>query len=289
MPIQINEVTHIYQKGTVFEQVALQDVSMSINDGDIIGIMGSSGSGKSTLLQIITGLISPDYGEVVIDGTKLSNISKKNLKQLRKRIGLVFQYPEQQIFELSVFDEVAFAPRNFGLNDTDVKERVKAALTSVGMSFEQFKDRNTNTLSSGEKRRVAIAGILALQPRYLLLDEPTAGLDYHGRNALTRNLYQLNQEQQTSIVIVSHNPSYLFSLCNRFIILFKGKILLQGDITDLLDKYNVLKKEGLSLPATHELLWNLNQRGWKLPLTIRTPEELADEIIKNKQKRNENG
>ncbi len=219
MSIKVENISYVYQKGTPFEKTALKDISFTINDTEILGIIGAEGSGKSTLLQMLNGLFKPSRGRIIVDDRDISTLSKKELPGLRQKVGLVFQYPEQQIFELTVYDEVAFGPKNMGLNSREVDRRVKEALLKVDLSYDLFKERLTSTLSSGEKRRVAIAGILALKPRYLLLDEPTIGLDFEGRTALLNNLQLLNREYKTTIVIVSHSLSYLLKICDRIILL----------------------------------------------------------------------
>ncbi|MBC7075410.1 MAG: energy-coupling factor transporter ATPase [Syntrophomonadaceae bacterium] len=273
MPISVENISFVYQKGTPFERKALKGVSFTIDDGEVLGIIGPTGSGKSTLLQMLNGLLQPSAGRIVVDDREISCLKKRELSRLRQEVGLIFQYPEEQIFESRVYDEVAFAARNMGLASQEIEERVKDAFQNAGLSYDAFKNRRTDSLSSGEKRRVAIASILVLKPRYLLLDEPTAGLDFEGRRALLDCLLSLNQAGRTTVVIVSHDLTYLVRVCKRFILLKDGNILLDGDISVLLEHYGDFKEQGMELPAAYELIYKLNLRKWGLEPYIKKPEE----------------
>ncbi|NLX01476.1 MAG: ATP-binding cassette domain-containing protein, partial [Syntrophomonadaceae bacterium] len=192
MPFIIEKVAFTYQKGMVFAQEAIKGLNLTINDGEILGIMGATGSGKSTFLQLLIALLQPQQGTILYNGRNLAHLKRKELIALRQEIGMVFQYPEQQIFADKVYDEIAFGPRNMKLNSEEVNQRVKEAMSQTGLDFARYHKRLTTNLSSGEKRRVALASILALKPRCLLLDEPTAGLDMEGRKALLGYLKDLN-------------------------------------------------------------------------------------------------
>jgi energy-coupling factor transport system ATP-binding protein len=280
MSIKIDNVSYIYQKGTPFARQALKDLTFDIHDNEILGIIGLQGSGKSTLLQILNGLIKPTKGRVWVDNQNIKSLTKKELKGLRQKVGLAFQHPEQQIFELRVYDEIAFGPRNLGIDSWETEKRIREALDGVGLSFELFKDRPTNTLSSGEKRRVAIAGILALKPGYLLLDEPTSGLDFEGSEVLIDKLKVLNQKHMTTIVIVSHNLYYLTRICDRIMLLKDGGLILLEDTSLLTKYYKLLKEHFIEVPVFQGLIYQLNNRGWGLNTAVRTPQQAGLEIAK---------
>lgn len=280
MPVTLENLTYVYQKNTPFQQTALQNVNFTINGGEILGVMGAAGSGKSTLLQCLNGLLKPTAGRVILDGNDINKLSTRELSQVRRDIALVFQYPEQQIFETKVYDEVAFGPRNQGLKPAETENRVREALMHTGLTYDEFKNKNTSSLSSGEKRRVAIAGILALKARYLLLDEPTAGLDFEGRVKLLKYLSDLNRKYQTTIVIVSHDINLLVSNCDRILILDAGQIYLKGCPGELLTHYDMLKARGIELPVFQRLVYELNKRGWGLNPGVRNSAETGREIAK---------
>ncbi|MDD2585957.1 MAG: ATP-binding cassette domain-containing protein [Syntrophomonadaceae bacterium] len=280
MPITVEKLNYIYQPNTPFEQTALRQISFTINDGEIIGIMGASGSGKSTLLQCLNGLLRPAGGKIILDGIDITKLSARELNQIRRRIALAFQYPEQQIFETRVYDEVAFGPRNLGLDTGEVEKRVQKALIDTGLNYDYFKNKETASLSSGEKRRVSLAGVLALKAPYLLLDEPTAGLDFEGKEALINHLTDINCQYQTTIVLVSHDINQLVSTCSRIIILHEGQLYLEGYPGDLLRNYAALKACGIEVPTFQELIYRLNCRGWDLNDSISSLPEASREIGK---------
>ena len=222
MSIKIEELTHIYNEGTPFEKVALDHVSLTIDKGEFVGIIGHTGSGKSTLIQMFNGLLTPTKGKVFIDGEDIhnENVSKSKIRQ---KVGLVFQYPEYQLFEMTVFDDVAFGPKNLGLSKEEVKERVKEALFSVGLD-EEFYEKSPFELSGGQKRRVAIAGVLAMNPEILVLDEPTAGLDPKGRNKLLDQLKNMHEDRGMTVILISHSMEDVARYAKKLIVLRKGKI-----------------------------------------------------------------
>lgn len=279
MPIEIKNLAYIYQKGTPFEKNALIDFSLTAGDGETIGVMGATGSGKSTLLQLLNGLLEPAAGTVSIDGRLLTGLKKAELARLRQQVALVFQYPEQQIFEEYVYDEVAFGPINAGLAVGEVEERVVRALGRVGLEPEIYRNRATARLSGGEKRRLAIAGVLALEPRCLLLDEPGAGLDPAMRNRLWQNLIELNRLEKTTIIVVSHHLADLLALCERIIVLDQGRLVIDQQADRLLDSYEQLKQLGIDLTASQEAVRQLNRKGWGIAGSPRSPEEAARLIV----------
>lgn len=276
MPITLDRVSYIYHPGTPFARTALNDLSLHIPGGEITGITGEVGSGKSTMLQILTGLIKPAGGRVLVDDIDLAALNKRALARLRRRVGLVFQQPERQIFAYRVFDEVAFGPRNANLNAAEVNDRVVWALQAVGLPME-YRDRPTAALSAGEQRRVAIAGILALQPDYLLLDEPTAGLDREGAAQVMDTLRMMASQPGKTIVMVSHHLRRLLEMCDRIIWLKDGRVWLDLRREEIIGNYDILQ-DAVKLPDTLKVLHDLNQRGWNLDPNSLTPETLGEAI-----------
>ena len=204
MPIKVENLVHIYMKDTVFQHIALDNVSFTIEDGDFIGLIGHTGSGKSTLIQHLNGLLKPTSGKIYIDDIDI-NSKETSLKVIRQKVGLVFQYPEHQLFEETVYKDVAFGPINLKLSEDEVLERVKASLGLVGLKYDEVKDKSPFDLSGGQKRRVAIAGVLAMKPKVLILDEPTAGLDPRGRDEILNQIKLLHKKEKITIILVSHS------------------------------------------------------------------------------------
>lgn len=262
MPFILENVTFTYQKGMVFAQEAIRGLNLTINDGEILGVMGAAGSGKSTFLQLLMALLKPQQGKVFYNRRNLAQLKRKELTVLRQEVGMVFQYPEQQIFADHVYDEIAFGPRNMKLDSGEVNLRVKEAMGRTGLDFIRYRERKTTELSSGEKRRVALAGILALKPRHLLLDEPTAGLDMEGRKAILRYLKDLNQRDNVTIIMVTHHLSHLVAICQRLVVLDEGRLVMDIPIGKLLECYDSLRQLGIELPAHLEVAYRLRQRGF---------------------------
>ncbi|MDD3269367.1 MAG: ATP-binding cassette domain-containing protein [Syntrophomonadaceae bacterium] len=279
MPIKIENLVYIYQKGTPFEKSALKGFSLTVNDGETIGIMGATGSGKSTLLQLLNGLLQPAAGTITIDGLLLGGMKKASLAKLRQQVAMVFQYPEQQIFEEHVYDEVAFGPINMGLDAQAVEERVIKALIQVGLDPAVYRKRSTANLSGGEKRRLAIAGMLASEPRYLLLDEPSAGLDPEMRVLLFENMSELNRLEKMTIIMVSHHLSDLLALCSRIIVLDNGQLVLDVASSKMLDSSEQLAQLGVDLTPAQQVVQQLKQRGWGITRSPRNPEEAGRLIV----------
>ncbi len=262
MPFILENVTFTYQKGMVFAREAIKGLNLTINDGEILGVMGATGSGKSTFLQLLIALLKPEQGKVFYNGRNLAQLKRKELVTLRQEVGMVFQYPEQQMFADQVYDEIAFGPRNMKFSNEEIKQRVRAAMQQTGLEFAQYYKRRTTDLSSGEKRRVAIASILALNPRYLLLDEPTAGLDIEGRKAILGYLKDINRRDNVTIVMVTHHLSHLLAICQRLVVLDKGRVVMDTPIGKLLECYEGLSELGIELPAHLEVAYRLQQRGF---------------------------
>ncbi|MCX6090877.1 MAG: energy-coupling factor transporter ATPase [Candidatus Atribacteria bacterium] len=277
MFIVLDHVSFSYLAHTPFEISALVDVNCAIDRGESVGIIGRTGCGKSTLTQHFNALLFPDAGKVLIDG---SEIRKKSapLKEVRQKIGLVFQYPEHQIFEETVFGEVSFGPRNMGMGEGELERTVRWALDMVGLDFETLKEKNPFELSGGQMRRVAIASILSMRPQALVLDEPTAGLDPEGKKMIFGKLKTLRDEWGTTLVIVSHSMEDLAQIAQRIIIMDQGKIVLEGPIREIFSQVEKLEWYGVRPPATARIAAEFRKRGYDLDCTVLTPQELAKEI-----------
>lgn len=225
MLVELKDITHVYNQYN--PTVALKDINLSISEQEFIGLIGHTGSGKSTLVQLLNGLIEPTSGTVLYNNEDIFS-DKKRLKFIRQKVGLVFQYPEHQLFEESIYEDVAFGPKNLGLKKEEIKNRVKESLELVGLDYEKFKDRSPFNLSGGQQRRVAIAGVLALKPEILILDEPSAGLDPNGRNNLLELLKYLHQDINITIILISHRMEEIAKLATRVIVMDEGRIVLDG-------------------------------------------------------------
>lgn len=279
MSIEIKQLSFVYDKGLVFEKKALDNVSFFADQGEIVGIIGQTGSGKSTLIQHCNGLIQPtEPGKVFVDGLDLFT-QKKAISAIRKKVGLVFQYPEAQLFEETVEKDVAFGLKNDSLSPDQVKEKVTIALATVGLSYDQYKEKSPILLSGGEKRRVALAGIIAMNPQYLILDEPTAGLDPYAKTSLLDEIRKINRRKQVTIIMVSHDMDEIANLANRIYVMDEGKIVLNGTPSEVFSQYSALERLGLSLPETSRLLHYLSL-SWKgLNTGITDPIEGAQIIL----------
>lgn len=291
MSIEIRNLTHTYSEGTAMRTVALEDVCMTIEDGEFLGIIGHTGSGKSTLVQHLNGLLKPTSGHVFIDGEDL-NGEHVNRRALRQRIGLVFQYPEYQLFEETVAKDIAFGPKNQGLSKEDIDERVRYAMDCVHLDYQKYSERSPFELSGGQMRRVAIAGVIAMRPSVLILDEPTAGLDPRGRDRILSMLEQLHAEQHTTIVMVSHSMDDMARLATRLIVMAEGKILATGTPREIFSQEKMMMSAGLGVPQVASLCSALRAKGFDLPPDLYRPEELKEHILqlwKNKNKMNLSG
>lgn len=275
MSIKIEDLTHIYNEGTPFEKVALDHVSLTIEKGDFVGIIGHTGSGKSTLIQMFNGLLTPTKGKVFIDGEDIHS-EKVSKSKIRQNVGLVFQYPEYQLFEMTVFDDVAFGPKNLGLSQDEIKDRVQKALTAVGLN-ETFYEKSPFELSGGQKRRVAIAGVLAMNPEILVLDEPTAGLDPKGRNELLEQLKRMHESGLT-VILISHSMEDIARYAKNLIVLRKGKIAFSGSPREVFTHGEELEKIGLALPQIRYIMQELKKRGMDIDTDVLTVEEAASKI-----------
>ncbi len=227
MSIKIEHLTHIYMKGSPFEKKALNDISITIEEGQFVALIGHTGSGKSTLIQHVNGLLKPDSGKIIVDGVDITD-KNTNLSFIRKKVGLVFQYPEYQLFEETIEKDIAFGPRNLGLSDDDINKRVKRAMNMVGLEYDKYKDKSPFEISGGQKRRVAIAGVVAMEPKVLILDEPTAGLDPKGRDEILGKIKDLHKEYNMTIILVSHSMEDVAKLADRILVMDSGKCILDG-------------------------------------------------------------
>jgi energy-coupling factor transport system ATP-binding protein len=274
--IEVQRLQHTYLQGTPLEVQSLRGVDLRVYAGESVGIVGPTGSGKSTLLQHLNGLLRPQGGEVRVDGVALSD-PRVDVRAIRQRVGLFFQNPEDQLFERYAGDDVAFGPRNLHLPKDEVRERVRQAMEAVGLPFE-YKDRLTSELSQGEKRRLDLAGVLALQPQVLVLDEPTAGLDPQGRRELLRTLTQWRAGDGKAIVFASHNMEDIATLCTRVYVLVNGTIIRHGTPREVFAQPEMLIQHGLAVPTVTEVMLLLRQRGYPVSSDVLTDEEAAQEL-----------
>ena len=277
MSIQVKNLKHIYEKGMPTESVALEGVSFEVEDGELLGIIGHTGSGKSTLLQHLNGLLKPDEGTIVIGGVDIT-APGVSMVEIRKRIGLVFQYPEYQLFEETVAKDVAFGPRNLGLADSEIEERFREALELVGLDYEDMKDRSPFELSGGQKRRVAIAGVIAMRPEVLILDEPTAGLDPKAHKDVLKMIEDVHGKTGNITVLVSHNMADIANLSDKVLVIDSGRVVTMGTPEEVFSKRDELSSVGLDLPPITCLTEALRERGFKIRETILSVEDAADEI-----------
>lgn len=277
MPIEIKHLDHIYMPGSPFETKALDDVTLTIGDGEFVGLIGHTGSGKSTLVQHLNGLMKPDHGSVIVDGMDVSD-KNTDLREIRRRVGLVFQYPEHQLFEETVRKDVSFGPRNLGCSEQEIEERVVKACHQVGLSDEKL-DMSPFDLSGGNKRRVAIAGVLAMRPRVLVLDEPTAGLDPRGRNELLELIRRLHDDEGNTIVMVSHSMDDISALAQRIIVMNEGRVAMDGTPREVFAHPQELVDMHLGVPAAAQLAMELRKRGYNLPDNVYTLDEMRSLIL----------
>lgn len=278
MSILLNEVEYVYGKGTVFEKVALYDVSLKIEDGEFIGLIGHTGSGKSTLIQHMNGLLVPTDGGVYYNGEDI-NDKGYSKKKLRGKVSIVFQYPEQQLFEKTVLDDVKFGPGNLGLEPLEVDMRAFRALKQVGIT-DDLLDVSPLELSGGQKRRVAIAGVLAMEPEVLILDEPTAGLDPAGRDSLLDLIKRLHKERGITVIVVSHSMEDMGKYAERLVVMNGGTIFLDGTPEQIFSHYRELEKIGLSAPQVTYVMEGLAKRGVRLPHNAINVGQAVDAIMK---------
>ena len=280
MPIEVKHLTHIYAPGTPFESRAVDDVSFTVNDGDFVGLIGHTGSGKSTLIQHLNALLKPAGGQVLVDGEDIHQPGRS--LSARLKVGLVFQYPEYQLFEETVRKDVGFGPRNLGLSDAEVDARVSEALRRVGLSEGDW-EKSPFELSGGQKRRAAIAGVLAMRPKFLVLDEPAAGLDPAGRSSMRALVNSLHADG-TTVIMVSHSMDDVATLCNRILVMNGGRLEMDAAPAEVFRQGERLRAMHLDLPGAARLRDKLNADGFDLPADVFTVERIAEELLKRLKK-----
>ena len=275
--IRVENLTHVYSQGTPFEKVAVDNISVEIERGEILGIIGHTGSGKSTFIQHLNALLKPTSGRVFFDGKDI-HASKETARDVRFQVGLVFQYPEYQLFEETVFKDIAFGPRNMGLSEAEIAERVHEAAGFAGVP-ESLLEASPLELSGGQKRRVAIAGVIAMLPQVLILDEPTAGLDPVGRESILQKILDYRRETEGTILLISHSMDDVARLATRLLVFDKGRIAMDGTPAEIFDRAGELKAMGLTVPAATEIALALRKRGVDIPESIYTINYLRKQLV----------
>ena len=277
MAIKLQDVMHIYSPGTPFEKEALSGVSLHIPKGQFLGLIGHTGSGKSTLIQHLNGLMKPSSGTVYINGQDIHS-KAVNLRDIRQKVGLVFQYPEYQLFEMTIYKDVAFGPKNMGLTDDEISKRVNTALEMVNIGEDMF-EKSPFELSGGQKRRVAIAGVLAMKPDILILDEPTAGLDPKGRKEILDQISKMHQALGITVILVSHSMEDVARYVDRILVMDKGQVALDGVPREIFNHIEELETMGLATPEIKYIMQALARKGMAIKDDILTVEEAADLIV----------
>ena len=275
--IKVENLTHVYSQGTPFEKVAIDHISTEIHRGEVLGIIGHTGSGKSTFIQHLNGLLKPTEGKVFFDGKDI-HATKEATRDVRFRVGLVFQYPEYQLFEETVFKDIAFGPRNMGLSEREIDERVREAAYFADIP-ESVLETSPLEHSGGQKRRIAIAGVIAMLPQVLILDEPTAGLDPAGRERILRKLMEYRRETEGTVVLISHSMDDVARLATRLLVFDKGRIAMDGTPAEVFARAEELKAMGLTVPAATEIALALRQRGVDIPESIYTINYLRKQLV----------
>ncbi len=279
MSIKIENLKYIYMPKSPFEKVALDNVNLEINNGEFIALIGHTGSGKSTLIQHMNGLLKPSSGRIIIDDVDITGREVK-LSDIRKKVGLVFQYPEYQLFEESIEKDIEFGPRNLGLEQEEITKRVKKSMEMVGLDYEIYKDKSPFDLSGGQKRRVAIAGVVAMEPKILILDEPTAGLDPKGRDDILAQIKTLHIKYKMTIVLVSHSMEDVGKVAERIIVMSKGGVVLEGIPAKVFKEIDKLESIGLGVPQVTYLMRALKQKGFDVSEDIFTVEQGRLELLR---------
>lgn len=272
MQIKLENVSYIYNKGNKFEKRALDRISLEINQGEFIGLIGHTGSGKSTLVQHLNGLMLPTEGKVLVDGADTSD-KKVSKTEIRKKVGLVFQYPEYQLFEDTIYNDIAFGPKNIGCSEEEVEERVRWACKMTGLDFEESKEFSPFELSGGQKRRVAIAGVIAMKPQFLVLDEPTAGLDPVGREEILAEIHRLYKEENITVILISHSMEDVARLADRLVVIDNGKVIMDDETRKVFQQAQELKRIGLNIPQVTDFMNSFRGKGNNIRTDIYTVEE----------------
>lgn len=279
MSIVLDSITYTYGQGTPFEKTALHDVSLTIEEGEFVGIIGHTGSGKSTFVQHLNGLLHPTSGQVTVNGVDLVGKTEE-AKRMRHQVGMVFQYPEHQLFEETIAQDIAFGPRNLGLSESEIDERVREAMAFVGLEYDTYADRSPFHLSGGQMRRVAIAGVVALRPSYLVLDEPSAGLDPFGREEIFSQIMRLHQEQGVTVILVSHNMEDVSRMASRVLVFDQGTVVLDGKSLDIFNHHREeLQAAGVDIPPVSLMLASLRERGLAVSEDCLSVDDAVDAIL----------
>ncbi len=279
MSIHVKNINHVYNEGLPDETAALVDVSFDINDGEFVGIIGHTGSGKSTLLQHLNGLLKPKSGQIIVGDTDITAPGASMLA-IRRKVGLVFQYPEYQLFEETVALDVAFGPKNLGLDKDEIDERVREAIELVGLDYEDIKEKSPFDLSGGQKRRVAIAGVIAMRPEVLILDEPTAGLDPQAHKEILDMARKIHEGETNIIILVSHNMNDIAELSDKVLVMDEGKLVMCGTPKEVFARGDELESMGLDLPDVTCLMRDLKEHGLDVPTDIFTEKEAEDALYR---------
>ena len=276
--LQIEHLTHTYSAGTPFQRSAVDDMNLSMMDGEFLGIIGHTGSGKSTLIQHLNGLLKPTSGRILLQGRDIWADPKK-IRDVRFQVGLVFQYPEYQLFEETVYKDIAFGPKNMGLDEADIDRRVRDAAAFVGLT-EAMLDKSPFELSGGQKRRVAIAGVIAMEPKVLVLDEPTAGLDPRGRDDILARIQDYHRAKNASVVLVSHSMEEIARNVDRIVVLSDSHVFMEGTPRQVFARANELEQVGLDIPQVTKVALALRRRGLPVDTAVYTVEALRDALLR---------
>ena len=278
MPIVLDNVTYIYGEHTPYRKEALKSVNITINEGDFVGIIGHTGSGKSTLVQHLNGLLHPTTGTVTVNGVNLADKTEE-AKKMRHTVGMVFQYPGHQLFEETIAQDIAFGPRNLGVPEDEIDSRVREAMEFVGLDYDTYATRSPFQLSGGQMRRVAIAGVVALNPKYLILDEPSAGLDPFGRDEIFNKIIDLHRKKGVTVILVSHNMEDISRMANRLIVIDDGQIKLDGKPVDIFsNNRDELQATGVDVPPVVDLMYYLKSRNLQVDVGVSSIDEAVSEI-----------
>ncbi|MCX7970488.1 MAG: energy-coupling factor transporter ATPase [Negativicutes bacterium] len=279
MPIELIDVSYTYMPRTPFRREALRGISLTVGDGEFLAVIGRTGSGKSSLIQHFNGLLRPQRGRVTVDGVALHQ-NRAIDKLLRRKVGVVFQYPEHQLFAETVYEDIAFGPINHGLPAGEVEQRVRDAMRVVGLDFGEVARRSPFSLSGGQMRRVALAGVLAMRPQYLVLDEPSAGLDPAGRREILGKIYRLHRRHRLTVVLVTHNMEEVAALAERVMVMKDGRVVSDGSTRQVLvEQADRLPEWGLRPPGVVRIAAELRRRGWPLPTEVMTTGSLARAVV----------
>ena len=278
MSIKIENLSYTYMPKTPFEKKALININCEFYDGEFIVLIGHTGSGKSTLIQHLNGLLKPTEGKIIVDGIDITD-KKVKLTNIRKNIGLVFQYPEYQLFEETIEKDIEFGPRNLGLSEEEITRRVKRAMKMVDLDYDTYKDKSPFDLSGGQKRRVAIAGVIAMEPKVLILDEPIAGLDPKGRDDILNQIRKLHDDYKITTIMISHSMEDVAKVADRVVVMNHGSIVLDGKVSDVFKEVDVLEDIGLGVPQVTYLLRELRKRGFDISDDIYTIKDAKKAIL----------